>query len=259
MAVVTFAVVLLIVSTAAADKDRYEVGEEVKNFTLKVVNSEVAGEPYVGIDRYYGPDAKEPKKAVLLSFFATYCEPCKKEMPFLAALYDLYRDKGLMVLSISIDKEPEKVEEVATLAKDSNAKFPILSDRFNIVAKRYFISKLPCVYLIDAAGKVAMVNVGYNDDASRIMLESIRKAIGVPLADPVPESLARHMHGNVGDSAVEVPGEVGAGAAATDGSGAVGGGKSGEGDAAIVDVEDSKASKGKKKSKKKRRGRNKNM
>ena len=214
--------------TAVADKDRFEVGEEVKNFTLKVVNTEDAGEPYVSIERYYGPEAKDPKKAILLSFFATYCEPCKREMPYLGALYNLYKDKGLVILSISIDKEAEQIDFVKNLAKESNVGYPVLSDRFNIVAKRFYISKLPCVYLVNAEGKVSMVNVGYNDDISRTLLESIRKAIGEPITDPVPDVLAKYMTGQRGETAVDVKGNGTAaahpGAAATgdkpaDGSG----------------------------------------
>ncbi|MFC1611475.1 redoxin domain-containing protein [Myxococcota bacterium] len=196
--------VLTFAPAVLAEKDRYDVGEAVKNFTLKVVNAEEAGEPYVGIDHYYGPEAKEPKKAILLSFFATYCEPCKREMPYLATLYDIYRDKGLMVLSVTIDKEPEKIEEVRELAREHRVKFPILSDRFNIVAKRYFIEKLPCVYLIDGVGKVSMVNIGYNDDISKNLLDNIRTAIGESTSDPVPDALVRHMKGNAGDSSVDV-------------------------------------------------------
>jgi thiol-disulfide isomerase/thioredoxin len=198
-----------VASAALAEKDRFELGEEVKNFTLKVVNAGEGGEPYVSIERYYGPEAKEPKKAILLSFFATYCEPCKREMPYLAALYNLYKDKGLVVLSISIDKEAEQIDFVKNLAKEANATFPVLSDRFNIVAKRFYIAKLPCVYLINGEGKVAMVNVGYSDDIGKSLLESIRKAIGEPLTDPIPDSLAKYVTGQKGETSVDVKPEAG--------------------------------------------------
>lgn len=187
------AVLLGWMGAARADKDRYDVGEVVPAFTLKAVNPEESGEPYVGLDRYYGPNAKEPKKTILLSFFATYCEPCKKEMPLLSALYDTYKDKGLAVLSVSIDKETDKVDFVKTLAKQAGARFPVLTDRFNIVAKRYFINKLPNVYIINSEGKVAMVNVGYNDDISRQMVDEIRKGLGEPLTDPIPDVIAKHI------------------------------------------------------------------
>jgi len=177
----------------AVQKDRFEIGEEVPVFTLKAINADDAGETYVTVDKYFGEAAKEPKKALLLSFFATYCEPCKKEMPYLAALYENYKDQGLQVLLVTIDKEPDKINEARALAKKAKVRFPLLSDRFNIVARRYFIQKLPCVYILDAEGKVAMVNVGYSDDVSKTLLDEIRKHIGEPASDPIPGPLAKYV------------------------------------------------------------------
>jgi thiol-disulfide isomerase/thioredoxin len=246
------AVMLGTATAALADKDRYDVGEAVKNFTLKVINSEEVGHPYLGIDRYYGTEAKEPKKAILLSFFATYCEPCKREMPYLAALYDTYGNKGLMILSVSIDKEGEKIDEVAALAKEAHVKFPILSDRFNIVAKRYFIEKLPCMYLVDGAGKVAMVKIGYNDDISRDLLDNIRTAIGEPTSDPVPDALARYMVGPdrvTGPQSPEGEGDVEKAA----GAGAAGVGQEGDAKAAVAESDDPDKKKKAKRKKRKRK------
>jgi len=187
---------MLVASTAAANKDRYDVGENVPVFTLKTINPDDSAESYVSIDKYYGAEARKPKKAILMSFFATYCEPCKREMPYLAALHEQYKDKGLQILSISIDKEADKIEQARQLGKDKRVRFPMLMDRFNIVAKRYFISKLPCVYILDGNGKVADVHVGYSGDVTRSLLEGVRKLIGEPVTDPVPESLKSFMgHG----------------------------------------------------------------
>ncbi len=90
-AIVGFVLSTLTAASALADKDRYDVGEEIPTFTLKALNGDVLGESYISVDRYFGSGAKEPKKALLLSFFASYCEPCKKEMPLLAALYETYK------------------------------------------------------------------------------------------------------------------------------------------------------------------------
>lgn len=174
-----------------AQQDRHPVGKSVPVFTLKTVNPDISGETYVSIDRYYGNEAKEPKKAVLMSFFASWCEPCKKEMPYLAALYDTYRDRGLQVLLITIDKETDKIAVARALAEDSNVKFPVLSDRFNIVARRYFIEKLPNVYVLNNQGKVAMVKIGYTDDVTRKLLNEVRKNIGQPVGAPIPEGLKK--------------------------------------------------------------------
>jgi alkyl hydroperoxide reductase subunit AhpC len=185
----------------ASAKDRYDPGEEVPAFTLKVVNAEESGESYVSLDKYFGAESKTPKKAILVSFFATYCEPCKREIPYLAALYDTYKDKGLQVLLITIDKDAPKIDVAKELAQKASVKFPLLSDRFNIVARRYFIEKLPCVYVLNAQGKVSLVNVGYTDDVSRIFLDEIRKNIGEPTSDPVPEGLVSYLNHGGGAAA----------------------------------------------------------
>ncbi len=180
------------VLATAGSKEKFDVGEAAPTFALRAVNPEVIGENLVAVDRYFGADAKQPKKAVLLSFFATWCEPCKKELPFLAALYDTYKDKGLMVLSVSIDREAEQIDTIKTLASNVNAKYPVLSDRFNIVAKRYMVAKLPLVYVMSPDGKVAFSRVGFTEDTPRALAEEVRKLIGESGA-PMPDTLTRFL------------------------------------------------------------------
>ncbi|MEO0812569.1 MAG: TlpA disulfide reductase family protein [Myxococcota bacterium] len=188
---IAFAVASLLCATAAADG--YNVGDPVAGFALKAVNPDVVGEKIVSIDDFYGAKATDPKKAIVLSFFATYCEPCKREMPFLAAMYDEYSTKGLSVMSVSIDSEKDKIDSLKTLADSSGVKFPVLSDRFNIVAKRYFVEKLPLVYIINGEGKIALVKTGYTDDATQTIFEEVRRLVGEPTSDPIPASIASHM------------------------------------------------------------------
>ena len=189
----------------AADADHFNVGQEVPTFALKAVNPEViSGNSLVRLDDYVGGEAKEKKKAVLLTFFATYCEPCKREMPFLALLDATYRARGLQVLSVTIDKETEKIDIARALATQNNVKFPVLSDHYNIVARRYMISKLPCVYLINEENKVAMVNIGYGNDTSKTMLDEIRKALSVPASEPTPEAITTYFATHRGPDQAEV-------------------------------------------------------
>jgi cytochrome c biogenesis protein CcmG, thiol:disulfide interchange protein DsbE len=250
------------IGTARAEKDRYNVGEEVPSFTLKAINGEDLGEAYIAVDRYFGAGAKEPKKALVLSFFATHCEPCKREMPMLAALFDAYKAKGLQVLLVSIDKEAEKADVAKTLAKEAGVHFPVLTDRFNIVAKRYFVSLLPNVYLINGEGKVAMVSVGYNEDNAKKLVEEIRRAIGEPTSSPLPESVAKCM-GHAGGSVESVPADTEAAAtAATAGAGAAPGGavtnaSAGGAEAVAADTADDNTGKGKAKGKAKGKGKGK--
>lgn len=179
----------------AAEKEKYEVGEEVENFTLRPLNAEAAGLKVVSLENYVGPEKTERKKAVIISFFATYCEPCKRELPFLQALYNEYKDKDLLVLSVSIDKEEAEVKKVQDLIEQHKLTYPVLHDRYNIVAKRYFVQKLPNLYIIDENQKVTKVGIGYDDNASTEILAEVRKTLGLPVSDPVPASIAPFLKG----------------------------------------------------------------
>lgn len=160
-------------------------GSLAEQFTLKVVNVDTVEQRIFALGHLVGEAPKTPKKIVVLSFFATYCEPCKRELPLLQALYERYADKGLGVLVVSIDKDKDvpggAAEAVDALAKEHKLSFPVLHDRFNIVAKRYGVEKLPCLYLIDGEGKVALTNVGYTDDFSETLTKEVQTRLGLPL------------------------------------------------------------------------------
>ncbi|MBJ80824.1 MAG: hypothetical protein CMH60_05840 [Myxococcales bacterium] len=174
-------------------KAGFSEGDSVPNFTLKTVNGDVVDMKYAALDNYVGKSPKTPKKALLLSFFATYCDPCKKEMPFLSAVVKEYREKGLEALLVSIDKEEADIKIAKDLAAEHGVDFPVLADRYNIVAKRYGVSNLPCVYLINAGSKVDWVSVGYDKESPAKLLAAVRQAIGEPLTDPVPESIQAYL------------------------------------------------------------------
>lgn len=187
------ALLLLVSGPALAEDQALPVGSEAQSFTLRTINPEATDKRLVSIDDSFSP-GESKAQAVLLSFFATYCKPCKRELPFLEALWQSYRAKGLQVYVISIDREQEKIDELKTLATELGLTFPVLWDRFNIVAKRYAISKLPCVYLIGADRRIQMVNVGYNDDVSPQLLKSVRQGLGVPQDAPIEELLKKHVN-----------------------------------------------------------------
>ena len=93
---------------ALADDELAAVDRPAPMFRLPVYNAKPVGQTVVGLDKYVGPDASEKDvKVVLLSFMASFCAPCKKEMPYLQFLHDRYKDFGLRVVSVSIDTEPE--------------------------------------------------------------------------------------------------------------------------------------------------------
>ncbi len=90
-------------------------------------------------------------KIVLLNFWATWCKPCKEEMPAMQASYDKLRDQGFVVLAVN---ELEDVEKVAEHIKTHGHTFLVVMDHDNRVANRYGVVGLPASFLIDRQGIV---------------------------------------------------------------------------------------------------------
>ncbi len=157
------------------------------------MNADTVKQPNFSIDDYVGDEADPKKKLLLLSFFASYCEPCKKEMPFLSALYKEYGSKGLVVASVSIDKDQEAIDKVTAFVGQVKPEHFVMNDHFQVVAKRYYVKTLPAVLLIDPDKKVTLSKVGYDAGALREVFDSVRKAIGVEATEPIPASLASYL------------------------------------------------------------------
>jgi len=90
-------------------------------------------------------------KIVLLNFWATWCKPCKEEMPAMQASYDKLRNQGFVVLAVN---ELEDVEKVAEHIKTHGHTFLVVMDHDNRVANRYGVVGLPASFLIDRQGIV---------------------------------------------------------------------------------------------------------
>src|SRR5437763_5019702 len=91
-------------------------------------------------------------KVVLLNFWATWCVPCRKEMPALEALYQRYKDRGLEVVAISLDKLP--AAPVEAFVKQMDVTYRVALDPSWATARTYGVRGLPATFLIDRAGNV---------------------------------------------------------------------------------------------------------
>jgi peroxiredoxin len=105
------------------------------------------------------------KKAVLLNFWATWCPPCRVEMLNIEQAYQYYREKGLEVLAISIDTgTPDSVaHQVSKFVEALNLSYPALLDVEMKVARKYRVMGIPMTYLIDRAGKIRFIEMGFQD------------------------------------------------------------------------------------------------
>lgn len=94
-------------------------------------------------------------KVVLVNFWATWCPPCRKEMPDLQALYDKYKDRGFLVLSIS-DEETAKVSPFIAERKIS---YPVLLDPGRKVNDAFVVEGIPKSFVYDREGKLVSQSI----------------------------------------------------------------------------------------------------
>lgn len=90
-------------------------------------------------------------KVVFLNFFATWCTPCRYEMPEMEALYQEFKGKGFEILAVSIDRN---TEPIGPFAKSLKLTFPIVHDPNMMVARQFAFRGPPLSYLIDRRGRV---------------------------------------------------------------------------------------------------------
>jgi cytochrome c biogenesis protein CcmG/thiol:disulfide interchange protein DsbE len=101
-------------------------------------------------------------KVVFLNLWATWCEPCRREMPSIEKLYEKFgRDKSFVILAVSEDSDGSKA--VAPYVKQSGYRFEILLDPRNDVGEAYNVSGIPETFVIDRDGRIVAHHLGpYN-------------------------------------------------------------------------------------------------
>ena len=101
-------------------------------------------------------------KVVFLNFWATWCKPCREEMPSMEVLYKNFERDGLVVLAISIDRVTTK-KDIPPFVKSLNLTFPILIDSWGQTDKRYKLMGVPESYIIDQQGVLREKVIGPKD------------------------------------------------------------------------------------------------
>lgn len=99
-------------------------------------------------------------RVVLVNFWATWCGPCRQEMPHLNRLYEKYRASGFMLLGVNVDDDSRKAADLATKL---GLKFPVLLDSDKKVSRTYDMSAMPATVVIDRNGRVRYIHRGYRD------------------------------------------------------------------------------------------------
>jgi peroxiredoxin len=116
-------------------------------------------------------------RLVLVNFWATWCVPCQWEMPLMERLYQAYRDRGFVILAISIDQgDPERVR---AFVRDRKLTYPVALDPSHEVARAFGVTGLPATLLVGPDGIIKGVTYGpkeWDGKEARALIASLLPA-----------------------------------------------------------------------------------
>ncbi len=148
----------------AAQDGRVAAGKMASAFALKDLNGDT-----VSMEGLRG-------KVVFLNVWATWCPPCREEMPSIEKLYDEFRDhKDFVILAVSQDSDGSKA--VAPFVKQHGYHFPILLDPKNMVGEEYEVSGIPETFIIDRDGRIVAHHVGPFDWSRHDVEEAVQELL----------------------------------------------------------------------------------
>ena len=113
-------------------------------------------------------------EVVMVNFWATWCGPCRQEMPLLDELYQRYERVGFTLLGVNIDDDSRKA---MTMVSELGVNFPVLFDSTKEVSKLYEVGAMPVTVLVDREGNVRHVHHGYKPGYEDKYLDQIRSLL----------------------------------------------------------------------------------
>jgi len=157
LAVIVLAVATILTGTFFSPKQETEqsparlslhIGEPAPDFTLETLNG-----TEVRLSQFRG-------QPVLINFWASWCQPCRKEMPELVRSYKANKSRGFVLLGMNLTYI-DTVQDAQAFAKEFNITFPVLLDKDGAVAeKSYGVQGIPTSVFVNRDGTIARIQIG---------------------------------------------------------------------------------------------------
>jgi peroxiredoxin len=152
-------IALAMLAAAGAAKAKAAPNAPAPDFTLRQIDG-----PNLRLGEQRG-------RVVMVNFWATWCGPCRIELPHLDKLHAKYRNSGFLLLGVNIDDDPNAAK---ALAAKMGLKFPVLFDSEKKVVAAYDLNAMPATVLIDRDGKVRHLHRGYKDGVEQLYEQQVR-------------------------------------------------------------------------------------
>ena len=136
--------------------------ESAPDFTLKSLDG-----GNLRLDEYRG-------QVVLINFWASWCGPCRQEMPLLDRLHQRYEDTGFAVLGVNVEGEVAPAQEIVD---KTNVSFPVLIDEGQLVSELYKLEAMPSTVVVDRDGRIRYIHRGYKPGDEAKYVEVVKELI----------------------------------------------------------------------------------
>lgn len=146
LAVLLGALVFAVVNSLTEDNTVYRAGDSAPDFKLQQVNEHNELES-VQLSDLEG-------KGVMLNFWATWCDPCEEEMPYMEALYPEYKDKGVEIVAVALDTTELRIHR---FIDQYGLTFPIPHDTSGEIKDLYKVGPIPSTFFINPEGEIEEV------------------------------------------------------------------------------------------------------
>lgn len=138
-------IAILFFAVGCAQSGAIEIGKEAPDFSLADINGK-----QVSLSDFKG-------KAIILDFFASWCPPCRQEVPDFVELQKTYGDQGFVVIGVALVKS----QEAKDFAEEFNINYPVLVDDGKVSNLYGPIRSIPTTFILDKNGKIVKMYIGF--------------------------------------------------------------------------------------------------
>lgn len=161
----------LVVSSLVSSPDLLlQTGDNAPPFSMRDLDGEV-----FALRDLTGPSAAKPGKTVLMVFFATWCEPCKAELPDLRRIEKLWKTREVRVVHVGLS---QNAKTLLPFSLEHKINWPIIPDAFGLLGRRYGVDQLPHLFILNRDGRIAYQKRGLDPSLFETLNAQLALATG---------------------------------------------------------------------------------